>query len=153
MYKEMLEKLYDLVVPLADTINFLSLLIIVLGFIVGFTRFISIEIRGKVNRYIELQQLRRTVGIYIILGLEFMIISDLMDSILDHSLEKLKVLGAIVAIRTVLSYFLGLEMKEAEEEIEKTRAEESNPTITKAAPPKISVKPAEAQPAKSKSKK
>lgn len=125
MYREFLEKLYDFVVPIADTINLLSLVIITLGFVVGFVRFITIEVGGKQNRYIELQALRRTVGIYIILGLEFMIISDLMDSVLDHSMDKLKILGAIVAIRTVLSYFLGLEMKEAEEEIEEVKKEEA----------------------------
>ena len=41
-----------------------------------------------------------------------MIASDIAETVVDPTYEKLILLGAIVAIRTVLSFFLGLELRE-----------------------------------------
>ena len=53
-------------------------------------------------------------------------ITDLLDTLLDHSLSNMLSLGLIVIIRTILSYFLGKEMLEAKEEIiESVKPEQS----------------------------
>lgn len=48
----------------------------------------------------------------LIFGLEFIIAADLLATIIAPSMEDVLLLGAIVAIRTVLSYFLSKETQE-----------------------------------------
>jgi uncharacterized membrane protein len=56
-------------------------------------------------------QLRRNLGRAILLGLEVLIIGDIVRTIIvDPTLESVAVLGLIVAIRIVLSFSLEIEM-------------------------------------------
>ena len=116
-FTEKLNGLYDYLDPLVSILDFASVTIILWGFFMGFLRFIYIEFFHREGKFIQYQELRRSVGIYIILGLEFMIVADLMETIKGpRTHDTFIFLGSIVAIRTVISYFLGKEMKEAEEE-------------------------------------
>jgi uncharacterized membrane protein len=58
--------------------------------------------------------MRQHLGSYLLLGLEFMIAADVIHTVLDPTMDSLIILGAIVAIRTVISYFLNLELKQTE---------------------------------------
>jgi uncharacterized membrane protein len=55
-------------------------------------------------------QIRLGIGFYLILGLEFLIAADIINTIINPTLEELGILGAIVAIRIALAYFLGREL-------------------------------------------
>ena len=56
-------------------------------------------------------QLRRNLGRVILLGLEVLIIGDIVRTIIvDPTLESVAVLGLIVVIRIVLSFSLEIEM-------------------------------------------
>ncbi len=44
-----------------------------------------------------------------------MIISDIINSVVHHEMNDLINLGTIVLIRTVIGYFLGIELKELKE--------------------------------------
>jgi len=55
--------------------------------------------------------LRTRLGLYILLGLEFMIAGDIIHTVLKPSKESLIILGSIVAIRSVISFFLQRELK------------------------------------------
>ena len=56
-------------------------------------------------------RLRRVLGRVILLGLEILIIADIVRTIIvDPTLESVGVLGLIVAIRIVLSFSLEIEM-------------------------------------------
>ena len=57
---------------------------------------------------------RLELGGYILAALEFMIVSDILHTVVTHELEDLYFLGLLVLIRTAISYFLGLELKEVE---------------------------------------
>lgn len=59
---------------------------------------------------------RRDLGAFLLAGLELMIVSDLVGSVLSRSLDDLAFLGAIVVIRTTIGYFLGRELEELREE-------------------------------------
>jgi uncharacterized membrane protein len=48
---------------------------------------------------------------YILAGLEVFIVSDIMRTVLSPTLEGLAVLGALVAIRSAISFFLEREMR------------------------------------------
>ena len=55
-------------------------------------------------------------GTYLLLGLEFLIASDILKTVLEPTLNELAILGGIVVLRTVLSVFLNKEIKELETE-------------------------------------
>jgi len=54
--------------------------------------------------------LRQQLGASLLLGLEFLIAADVIRTVLQPTLQEVGILGGIVAIRTVLSYFLHKEM-------------------------------------------
>jgi uncharacterized membrane protein len=55
--------------------------------------------------------LRQKLGAYLVLGLEFFIAADIIRTITRPDWNEIGMLAAIIALRTVLSYFLGLELK------------------------------------------
>ena len=67
--------------------------------------------RGKEQRWRGIEKARLFLGRYILLGLELMIVSDLIHSFLKPDLESLYVLGLVVVIRTAISFFLGKELE------------------------------------------
>jgi uncharacterized membrane protein len=94
-------------------IGLLGVLVIVLGVLCGLVRFIRPEIaslRGFVVDN-ERKQLRHLLGYYLLLGLEFLIAADIIDTLMKPNPKEMIVLGAIVAIRTVISYSLNGELR------------------------------------------
>lgn len=60
------------------------------------------------------ETLRRSVGRAILLGLEFLIIADIVETItVDPTLESASTLGLIVVVRTFLSFSLEVELEGA----------------------------------------
>lgn len=94
-------------------IGVLGVLVIVFGVATGLLRFARSEfrfVRGA-NVSDERKQLRHLLGYYLLLGLEFLIAADIIDTLMKPSVQDLVVLGAIVLIRTVISYSLNAELK------------------------------------------
>ena len=94
-------------------IGIIAIAIIVWGVILGFFEVLKNEFyrfRSKDAKIITLHQIRRTVGSYLLLGLEFLIAADIIRTIAKPTLEELAILGGIVIIRTIISYFLGKEL-------------------------------------------
>lgn len=58
-------------------------------------------------------KVRLELGTYILLGLEFMIASDIIHTVITRELDDLIFVAALVAIRTAISFFLGKELAEA----------------------------------------
>jgi len=58
------------------------------------------------------RQMRQKLGSYLILGLEFFIAADIIRTITRPDWNEIAMLAAIIGLRTVLSYFLGLELRE-----------------------------------------
>jgi uncharacterized membrane protein len=58
-----------------------------------------------------LSQIRLAIGEKMVLGLEFFLAGDVIQTIVVPSWESLGILGGIVGIRTVIVYFLNTEMK------------------------------------------
>jgi uncharacterized membrane protein len=57
--------------------------------------------------------IRQRLGAHLLLGLEIFIAADIISSVVSPNWQKIGMLAAIVGIRTVLSYFLSKEMKQA----------------------------------------
>jgi|SRR5579872_619826 len=54
--------------------------------------------------------IRIQYGTAIILGLEFMVAADIVESMVEPDYYKMGLLAGLVVVRTFLSYFLGLEL-------------------------------------------
>lgn len=99
----------------AVTISVLAILILCLGVGVATYRLGKLEMgRLSGQHMLEARQLlRRQLGSYLLLGLEFLIAADVIHTVAKQHLEyrDLIVLGGIVLIRTVISHFLDVELR------------------------------------------
>ncbi len=94
-------------------IGILGVLVIVFGVACGLVRFVHAEFRAARGTDVDedRKRLRHALGYYLLLGLEFLIAADIIDTLMKPSVQDLIVLGAIVLIRTVISYSLNAELK------------------------------------------
>ncbi len=98
-------------------IGIVGITIVVWGLITGLyellrTEYIHFRVSSKAH--IPLDFIRYSVGRYLLLGLEFLVADDIIRTIVRPTLEDVAILAAIVAIRTVISYFLAREIRERE---------------------------------------
>ena len=103
-------------------ISILGVLVIIFGVLCAVMRFLRSElasVRGA-NVEDERRQLRQVLGYYLLLGLEFLIAADIIDTLMKPTTQDLIVLGSIVLIRTIISYSLNSEL--AHEQPHKTNA-------------------------------
>ena len=105
---------------LATTISAISLLIVAYGAFIGILAFLRNEIKRFNGTYTvnNIRQLRADFGTYLLLGLEFLIASDILKTVVDPTLDELAILGGVVIVRTILSVFLNKEIKELAEKEE-----------------------------------
>src|SRR5260221_6573393 len=94
-------------------IGVLGVLAIVFGVACGLVRFVRAELRAARGTDVEddRKRLRHVLGYYLLLGLEFLIAADIIDTLMKSSVQEFVLLGAIVLIRTVISYSLNAELK------------------------------------------
>jgi len=90
----------------------LGVLVIIFGVLGGVVRFLHSEVSAVRGSNVEgaRRKLRQVLGYYVLLGLEFLIAADIVDTLMKPTTEDLVILGAIVAIRTVISYSLNFEL-------------------------------------------
>ena len=112
-------KLLNMVVTL---INLMGVTVVLWGFVVAVIGFIRLKLHRHSTLFFlkEANKIRAVLGTYILFGLEFMIAADIIHTFIRPTQEDLIVLGAIVAIRTVISYFLGREVEDARRDQELT---------------------------------
>jgi uncharacterized membrane protein len=105
----------EIVVYIYTGIGITGMAIIVWGVVLTVGRVLRLEYSQIKGRVIcrEREALRHQLGSYLLLGLEFLIAADIIRTVTDPTLEEMAILGGIVAIRTVLSYFLDREMAES----------------------------------------
>jgi len=99
----------------ALSIGVVAGLIIVYGVIRGLADLVRAEIgsfRSARDTSVSFERIRYDIGFHLLLGLEFLIAADIIRTILRPTLDELAILGGIVAIRTVISYFLGKEVEQ-----------------------------------------
>jgi uncharacterized membrane protein len=94
-------------------IGVLGVLVIVFGVLSGLVRFVRAEFSAAHGLVVdeERKKLRHVLGYYLLLGLEFLIAADIIDTLMKPRVQDLAVLGAIVIIRTIISYSLNAELK------------------------------------------
>jgi|ERR1700722_3939223 len=104
-------------------INLVGITVVLWGFVVAAVGFVHMKLhRHSISFFLkEANKIRAVLGTYILFGLEFMIAADIIHTFIKPTRDDLIVLATIVAIRTVISYFLGREVEEArhDESVEK----------------------------------
>ena len=110
-----MEPIIDFIILVIKIIGGLT---IIWGMLFSAFHFIK-KLSEKVHKYEakELVDIRLEFGRYILLGLEFFIAADIIQTIFLPTWSELGMLAAIVVIRTILSYFLTHEFRM----IEKTK--------------------------------
>jgi len=102
-------------------ISVVGVLVIVYGVAIGLMRFVRSEyhaLRGtKVD--VERRHLRHLLGYYLLLGLEFLIAADIIETLMKptvNGLNDLIILGSTIVVRTVISWSLNAELKAVQDE-------------------------------------
>ncbi len=102
-------------------IKLISVIILLVGLLLCMKDLLLAMIgRGEVRRKpSEIQKIKNNLGWYVLLGLEILIIGDIIESIVNPSFADIARLGAIVLIRTVISFFLNKEIEATNSTISK----------------------------------
>ncbi|MEL6566938.1 MAG: DUF1622 domain-containing protein [Pseudomonadota bacterium] len=103
---------------LAICIDLFGVGLILFGFFVALFRLLA-GLRhgiGLTHNLGNLNTARAILGTYILTGLEFMIASDIVHTVITRELTDLIFVGLLVLIRTAISFFLGKEVMELEKE-------------------------------------
>ncbi|MDN5341000.1 MAG: hypothetical protein PWQ30_2109 [Euryarchaeota archaeon] len=88
-------------------------LFIVYGAAIAIAELLAREVRIRDLSYHDIRWVFTT---RILIGLEFFVAADVIKTVLEPTLQDLILLGSLVTIRTVVSYFLGKEVSELPEE-------------------------------------
>lgn len=109
----MIRETLEVVILVADGVG---ILIMLAGFALALWQLIPILVTQSGSEEIKgIQMVRCRLGSYLVLALEFMIVSDLVHSVLTHKIEDLYFLGVLVILRTMIGYFLNKEIQEISE--------------------------------------
>ncbi len=97
----------------SQIVGIVGVLVLLWGIALAGVQFVRTELcrlRGEDPRAHQ-GSLRKLLGFYLLLGLEFLVAADIIETIIKPDLESLLVLGLIVIIRTVISFTLNWELR------------------------------------------
>jgi uncharacterized membrane protein len=77
-------------------------------------------VQGLMGTSVDINRIRLEFGYGIILGLEFLVAADIIESIGKPTYYDIGILASIVLIRTFLSYFLNKELEQLSPEGKET---------------------------------
>lgn len=104
-----------ILIHISSAIGVVGIAVIIWGLLVSSVEFILMEFKRLRRKNIcsQREHLRHHLGSYLLLGLEILIAADIIRTVYDPTLHELGILGAIVAVRTVMSFFLNKELSGA----------------------------------------
>lgn len=111
-----MDNISELLELLVLIIELVSAGILLVGFMKAGISFIRQEGNGILKRQSihSLSDIRLTLGTYILLGLDFYIVSDIIHSMIKPQLNELINLALIVVMRTTIGFFLSREIADIE---------------------------------------
>ena len=111
-----METVHLIVEIISLTVSVIGALVTIWGVIESTLGFLSLKLNRAGKDEIAISEsLRQKLGAHLLLGLEIFIAADIISSVVSPTWSKVGILAAIVAIRTVLSYFLRMEVRQAKE--------------------------------------
>lgn len=102
---------HNIINTVSFVLNIVGALITMWGIILSLFGFLKKELFSRGDSIKLNETIRIKLGSYLVLALEFFIASDIIRTIITPTWESLGILGAIVVIRTILSYFLTKDLK------------------------------------------
>lgn len=93
-------------------IGSMGVAVIVWGVTLALIRLFKLEFSRTQHSsvYRERESIRHKFASYLLLALEFMIAADIIATVIHPTFEEIAILASIVAIRTIISYFLEKEI-------------------------------------------
>jgi len=106
-----METFHNGIIAISFILNVIGAVIILAGVIIALYELLKNGALFKEEAIALNESVRIKLGSYLVLGLEFFIAGDVIKTIIIPTWESLGMLGAIVIIRTILSYFLTKDLK------------------------------------------
>ncbi|MFA5156712.1 MAG: DUF1622 domain-containing protein [Candidatus Omnitrophota bacterium] len=106
-----MEMFHDLINAVSFALNIIGALVIIWGVIISLMEFFQSAAAEKGDCLKCNEIIRLKLGSYLVLGLEFFIAGDIIKTIITPTWQSLGMLGVIVVIRTILSYFLTKDLR------------------------------------------
>lgn len=98
---------------MAVGISIIGAMVTIWGVVEAIIGFLTLKLDRAGKDEIAMSEfLRQKLGAHLLLGLEIFIAADVISSVVSPTWNKVGLLAAIVAIRTVLSYFLRMEVRQ-----------------------------------------
>ena len=102
-------------------ISVLGAVVIVYGVVIGLVRFVPSEVRALRGAKVDAERkhLRHLLGYYLLLGLEFLIAADIIDTLMKptvNGFNEFITLGVTIVVRTIISWSLNAELKAVQDE-------------------------------------
>ena len=108
-----METFHNGIIAISFILNIIGAVIILAGVIIALYELLKNGALFKEEAIGLNESVRIKLGSYLVLGLEFFIAGDVIKTIIIPTWESLGMLGAIVIIRTILSYFLTKDLKKS----------------------------------------
>lgn len=114
----LIDSVMHLLDAISGVISVISVGVVIYGTCIAIVKFLKNEF-GRIRCSYTMHQvrvLRADLGTYLLLGLEFLIASDILKTIVEPGVQELLILGGVVLLRTILSFFLDREIRLIEQE-------------------------------------
>lgn len=113
---EMIKAVMPVLEIIVGLFDMSAILILIYGMVMCVKDFLISRFTAKTKRdmYQTTLNAKNELGFYILLGLEILIVADIIESIIHPSINEISVLALIVVIRTAISFFLNKELHDAE---------------------------------------
>ena len=106
-----MDMLHRVIEGVSFGISLIGIMVILWGTLEAVIAFIKGKLGGAGTPIGMDAAVRQEMSAHLLLGLEIFIAADIISSVASPTWDKVGILGAVVGIRTVLSYFLTLEME------------------------------------------
>jgi len=107
------ETIHNILQVVILTISGLGAAVVVWGVVEAVVAFVGLKFSSaREDPVSKSETIRQHLGAHLLLGLEIFIAADIISSAVSPSWEKVGMLVAIVGVRTILSYFLRMELKQ-----------------------------------------
>jgi len=106
-----MDTFHNIINAIGFALNIIGALITMWGIIISSAAFLKKEFTVGHDCVAGNEAIRIKLGSYLVLALEFFIAGDIIKTIITPTWQGLGILGAIVVIRTILSYFLTKDIK------------------------------------------
>jgi len=110
---ELMDLLHQVLTVIVLLISGAGAVVVIWGVVEAVKAFFVLKIRIEEVKAVSVSEsIRQRLGAHLLLGLEIFIAADIISSAVSPTWEKVGILAATVGIRTILSYFLRMEVRE-----------------------------------------